>query len=102
MLGGTGSVSEGLQVGSGPPFVYSVQARDVPDLAVERTADRLTVLVPSVWASSWYEDDAVGFFRSAVLGANPAPSILVEKDFACLDERPEELDAFPNPNVDAC
>lgn len=102
LLGETGSVSETLHVGAGPGFEYRLQAHDVPDLAAARTADSLTVLVPAAWARGWFDNDTVGFSRAATVGADPSPSILVEKDFACLDERPDELDAFPNPDASTC
>ena len=56
------------------------------------------VAVPSRMAERWAETDEVGMSAEIDLGARGSLSVLIEKDFACLDKSDaENEDTFPNP-----
>jgi hypothetical protein len=56
------------------------------------------VQVPAEMARNWAETDAVGISGEVDLGVRGVLSVLVEKDFACLDQSAENNeDTFPNP-----
>jgi hypothetical protein len=72
-------------------------------LSVEASAGQVRVLVPIDMASMWAGSDQVGLDGAADPGARGALSVLVEKDFACIDRTDEEnADTFPNPLGVAC
>jgi len=63
----------------------------------------ITVIVPTSIAQQWTGSEDVGFSaEQSVPGSEPL-SLLVEKDFQCLHERPgeDESDAYPNPALDS-
>ena len=63
----------------------------------------ISVFIPERAARDWTTSERVGFETEQVIGGDQTLSILIEKDFACLD-RPDDPDreqAYPNPNV-AC
>jgi hypothetical protein len=57
---------------------------------------RIEIHVASDVARAWATSETVG-----LEGANETLRVLVEKDFACLKDRPgeDDTDAFPNPNA---
>jgi hypothetical protein len=101
-LAETGAVSDALHLPGAPALVYALRAADVPALRAERSPDALTVHIPQPWVAPWADGDGVGFSGEQDLGGGRALGLLVEKDFACLDPRADESDAFPNPRADAC
>jgi hypothetical protein len=65
---------------------------------VEAAGQRIAVQVPAEMARNWAETDAVGMSGKVDLGVRGVLSVLVEKDFACLDRSAENNeDTFPNP-----
>jgi hypothetical protein len=67
-------------------------------LDVEGGAGQVKVIVPAEMARTWAETDQVGMAGTVDLGVRGELSILVEKDFACIDRNDEEnADTFPNP-----
>jgi|HubBroStandDraft_5_1064220.scaffolds.fasta_scaffold711849_1 hypothetical protein len=67
-------------------------------LDVEASAGQVKVIVPAEMARTWAETDQVGMAGTVDLGVRGKLSILVEKDFACIDRGDEEnADTFPNP-----
>ena len=100
-FGTEGKISASLEFGQGSqPFVYTL----VSDDKIERpkaTFDNgnLTVFIPKALADEWTSTDTVG-----IESADSVPSILIEKDFACLSARDGEdgSDMFPNPESSVC
>lgn len=64
--------------------------------------DRLVVTVPAELAGRWAGSEAVSLEAVQPLPGDEELRILVEKDFACLAERPgeDDSDAFPHPAAD--
>ena len=87
-----GRVENRTQLGQDPAlaFVLRLQLsafRLVP--GVEFDGTRLTVSLPEVQAKSWARENKVGIYGEEPWGLK----LSVEKDFQCLDERPNENDS---------
>ncbi len=65
------------------------------------TYGTISVFMPHQLAEKWVSTDLVGHHTKILLGNNSTEEllVLVEKDFQCLEVRPneEDADAFPNP-----
>lgn len=97
----TGRLQETVYFGpeQGSELTY-ILARDGnrPGLDVEASAGQVKVIVPANTARAWAESERVGIEGHVDLGARGKLSILIEKDFACIDRSDEEnADTFPNP-----
>ncbi len=58
----------------------------------------ILVQVPVETVQNWASGDGVGIEATQSAGAQGKLQILIEKDFACLNNNPEQnFDAFPNP-----
>ena len=101
----TGSVSDSLSFG-GPTddtLTYSLERTDGSEMSTVFEEGRIRIFVPVAqsenWATSEQEVGMEHLQRSN--SSNETLRILVEKDFKCLADRPEEdeSDNFPNPNL---
>ncbi len=97
----TGRLQEIIYFGTenGSELVY-ILARDSVrhSLDVEASAGQVKVIVPGEMARTWAETGQVGMAATVDLGVRGKLSILVEKDFACIDRSDEEnADTFPHP-----
>jgi hypothetical protein len=82
---------------------YSLQKSDAAEKVHARFDDNeIAIMVPSDLAVSWTTSETVGFEVEQPVGNNEALSILVEKDFVCIDrpDDPDRGDAYPNPNAE--
>ena len=96
-----GRVEETVDFGDGTAkFGYALEAADTPNVSAEFVGDTIRVLVPKDRACDWVRSEQVGIES----GEDSPLSILIEKDFACLQVRPGEPDddAFPNPEPGNC
>jgi hypothetical protein len=82
-------------------FTYALeQSASVSTLTVQYMQNIVTVLIPADQANSWCVSDQVGIVKSLSIGSFGFLDVLIEKDFACLDQNDEENeDTFPNPNA---
>jgi hypothetical protein len=73
------------------------QSETQGELSILYRPQAVTVLVPASEARDWAAGSRVGIYGDVDLGTHKL-SLIVEKDFACLDgsER-DNLDTFPNP-----
>lgn len=97
----TGHLQETVYFGpeQGSELTYTL-ARDGhrPSLGVEASAGKVKVVLPAEVARTWADSEQIGINGDVDLGARGKLSILVEKDFACIDRSAEEnADTFPNP-----
>jgi hypothetical protein len=91
----------GPQQGSELTYIL-VQEGNGHGLSVEASAGQVRVLVPIGMAHTWADSDQVSIDGDVDLGVRGTLSVLVEKDFACIDRTDEEnADAFPNPAAKA-
>ena len=59
----------------------------------------VTLQVPAITCAEWTNSDLVGFEKQVTTGKGKMISVLVEKDFKCLDgSDADNEDAYPNPN----
>jgi hypothetical protein len=88
----TGRLENRTQLGQEPAqaFVLRLQLspfRLVP--GVEFDGGRITVSLPETQARSWAQENEVGIYTEEPWGLK----LSVEKDFQCLDQRPDEDDS---------
>jgi hypothetical protein len=68
------------------------------ELALDFHANTTTVKIPPALAKQWTETELVGFDGKVDTGKGKTISILVEKDFACIDGNEADNEgAYPNP-----
>ena len=97
------TIQETIQFGPDPDarLTYALEW----NAAINQTTGKydshtITVQIPSELARSWVESDLVGLSGSTDLGSAGTLEILVEKDFACLDQSDaDNEDTFPNSNI---
>ena len=96
----SGQVFETVTFGSGNNFIYKIESVEEKDrISADFHAKELVVSVPTFLVQEWAVSDQVS------LEANELqPTILIEKDFACLEPRQgeDETDMFPNPGNTLC
>ena len=96
----TGQVDETIEFGPGADdcLVYELAASG-EHVAAAITAGRISIFIPRETAADWTKTDRVGISGEQPLGGGRQLSILVEKDFACLEPRTgdEDADAFAHP-----
>jgi hypothetical protein len=96
----SGQVFETVTFGSGNNFIYKIESVDERDeISADFRAKELVISVPTSLVQRWAASDQVS------LEANELkPTILIEKDFACLEPRPgeDETDMFSNPGNTLC
>jgi len=81
-------------------FTYALlQDPSVRAPTVRYTTNRVAVLLPADLANVWGNTDQVGISEDISLGDIGSLTLLIEKDFACLDRSDEDMeDTFANPN----
>jgi hypothetical protein len=99
----TGLLEETIHLGPGlgSELTYRL-VRDsfVENLDIQASPGQVQVLVPAALARSWSGSDRVGMEAEVSLGTRGKLSLLVEKDFACIERSEiENADAFPNPRL---
>ena len=62
----------------------------------------ITVFIPEQMGKEWAGSNEVSLSNQHTFNEGKELSILIEKDFQCLTDRPgeDESDAFPNPNTE--
>ncbi len=93
-----GRIEDVTRFGPDDRFTYAI-AFGGSTLAAKLESRGIEITVPGEVARAWATSDSVGIEGARDLGDGTTLRILVEKDFACLTERPHEddADAFPNP-----
>jgi hypothetical protein len=84
-------------------FTYALQQdRLLERPTVRYTENRAAVLIPADQANAWGITSQVGIAEDIGLGNLGSLALLIEKDFACLDQSDaDNHDTFPNPNASA-
>ena len=91
-LGVTGLLEEHIAF-AGKPLAYAIEATDAAQLSADYTGERIVLKMPRVMIQELNTTDTVGFN-----GQSGLVSLLVEKDFTCLEKVEEDqTDHFPNP-----
>ncbi len=93
-LGANGTVSGSTEF-PGQTFVYAIERTEEETLSAAFTDNRMVLKMPAAMVEGWVSTQAVGF-----KGQSGKISLLVEKDFVCLDNTLEDQsDQYPNPNA---
>jgi len=83
-------------------FVYGIQTLEsIENLAATYIGNKITVFVPSAIKAEWVSTDIVGFNYKMSIGNDKTLSILIEKDWACIDNTSgeDQSDNFKNPHT---
>ncbi|MBL7836823.1 MAG: hypothetical protein JNM67_04865 [Bacteroidetes bacterium] len=85
----------------GHEFCYALQAKSgISDLDVDMQNGKITLYFPDNEKETWYNSQRVGYKFDKPIGEGKSIFILLEKDFACLDNVEEDQsDNYPNPNA---
>ena len=81
-------------------FSYALErAEDTSTPEIRFTINQILVRIPSGRMLHWATSEEVGIYTEIETGPGEAISLLIEKDFACLDRSDaENADTFANPN----
>jgi len=78
---------------AGKTLVYAIITTNEDKLTADYTGDRIVLSMPGIMIDELNRTDKVGFEEQ-----NGPVSLLIEKDFTCLDQVAEDQsDNFPNP-----
>jgi hypothetical protein len=81
-------------------FSYAVQRSAIPTMEATFSENKLTLAISEDKVANWETNQQVGFEHAMPVGDNKTLELLLEKDFACLDERLEDQsDNYPNPKA---
>lgn len=97
-LAESGEVSESTDFGGGAKLTYRlIVDSQAGDVAASFASGVISVNLPAAVAEEWAANDEQVGIEAEIDGL----SILIEKDFACLtrEDDPDNLDAFPNPEL---
>ena len=84
-------------------FVYGVKTAPIETLQVDFNDNTITLNVPESFAKDWHDNDLVGLEHDVDLSDGTKFFLLLEKDFACLDNTHEDQsDKYPNPKAGKC
>jgi hypothetical protein len=73
---------------------------EIDKMTVRYISRTVTVQIPFASAYNWRSSDLVGLSARIDLGSVGILDVLVEKDFACMDQHhTENEDTFPNPHI---
>jgi hypothetical protein len=94
-----GKISEETAFGPSSLRYSLYSSQDAEKMYAELTENEIRVFIPADEAARWSTNDQVGLEVEQFVGGDEVLSILVEKDFVCLDrpDDPDRDDAFPNP-----
>jgi hypothetical protein len=100
-LAADGRVEERIVFGPGPDqrLVYALEASaDVPEVRADYRHGMIRVQLPAALVETWARTDQVGLAGEQPLGAGASLTLLIEKDFECLDRAAEDDEAaYPHP-----
>ncbi|MBD0850232.1 DUF7009 family protein [Maribacter arenosus] len=97
-----GFIEESTQFSSST-FTYGVKQKQIENLQVDFNGSTITLYVPEDFAKEWYDNNVIGLDHHEELGDGSTFFLLLEKDFACLDNTHEDqTDKYPNPKAGMC
>ena len=96
----TGRIAETIRFAQEPEatLTYALESSvDTAAIAARWQPGEVAVVIPADVARKWAEGDGVGLSGDCSIGERTL-SVLVEKDFACLDRSDaDNADTFPHP-----
>lgn len=87
--------------GIGQTFVYALESKaGIESLQASFEGGKITLFLPADSARTWHSEPRVGFDNKLEVAPGVFLELLLEKDFACLDDSHEDqTDKYPNPNA---
>jgi len=103
-LARAGVVSDEIRFGvdTDQALKYSIAASDGVDVVTVQFSDnQILILIPESISLDWTTTERVSIESVQDVGCDTELSILIEKDFECVDrpDDPDRADAYPNPLV---
>lgn len=82
-------------------LIYTLKGKsDIEELEADFEHNRIVIYMPQTELSTWASSDKVGYSNSVDWNDTSTLSLLVEKDFTCLDNTIEDQsDNYPNPRL---
>jgi hypothetical protein len=82
-------------------LTYALQAKeDIDMLDAEFLEDTITLFLDIQKSKDWFKTNQIGFSNKAIREDGTELSLLLEKDFVCMDETVEDQsDNYPNPKI---
>jgi hypothetical protein len=82
-------------------FTYAIKlVTDSEQLTAQFENNTISLNLPKSLGNNWHQTEQVGFSETMEFKNNDSLFLLLEKDFACLDERQEDQsDNYPNPKA---
>ena len=100
-LAKNGVVRESTSFPNGQSLLYAIAVGGSFSATFEN--NEVSVMLPKAEVIPWASSDQVAMMNELDIEGGSKLIILVEKDFKCLTERPEdEADMFPNPDLKHC
>lgn len=96
----TGYLEESTAFPNGK-LIYALKAAKGQDhLSADFTSSAITLFFPDTEKEVWFKSERVGYSDNMQLPDGSKLSLLIEKDFVCLDKVDEDQsDNYPNPNA---
>ncbi|QCX01712.1 hypothetical protein FGM00_16920 [Aggregatimonas sangjinii] len=96
----TGRFEESTDFGNAT-FHYVLQAKEgIDKMDARLESDTITLFLEKGRSANWHASNEIGFSHTIQRTNGTALSLLVEKDFVCMDETVEDQsDNYPNPNI---
>ncbi|WP_228236874.1 DUF7009 family protein [Allomuricauda sp. M10] len=100
LLSEIGSVQEITEFGT-HAFQYRVQLmKGIQNLQAAYAHNEIVLSIPETEGREWFQKETVGFEHEMPLSEGKKLHLLVEKDFACLENTAEDQsDNYPNPKL---
>jgi len=96
-----GRISDETSFGANALRYTLAMSMDAESISGAFENNEIAVFIPEQAAREWASNDKVGFEIEQPTGANGSLTIIIEKDFVCIDrpDDPDREDAYPNPNL---
>jgi hypothetical protein len=96
-----GHISDRTSFGTSELLYTLAISKDARSIVGTFDKNEITISLPEQMARDWATNDVVGFETEQAVGSNEILTIIIEKDFVCIDrpDDPDREDAYPNPNV---
>ncbi|MEO6187922.1 MAG: hypothetical protein ABIO82_08125 [Ginsengibacter sp.] len=94
-----GIVEEATEFGN-DTLVYAVKSYEAGNMSAEFVGGNVTIFIPKIMVQNWVGSDLVGLDYDMPVKNEKYLSILVEKDFKCMDAviKEDQSDYFENPS----
>jgi hypothetical protein len=97
-----GYLEEETHFAPGTSLVYALQsAHNVQEFAATFSGHKITVLIPEESRKRWTSTDLTGFDEEVDAGQGNRLRLVIEKDWACIDNtmNEDQSENYPNPGV---